>query len=316
VGDLVISINGMLGALSQAKTNLIESSRLAGITEITTSILHNVGNVLNSINVSAMAIHEEVDRSRLLKLKQVYEMLDVNKQDLNYLNTNDQGKILLPYLDALISHLQAEQGKIKNELSRLINNLNHVNNIIALQQSSVKQHAVEERIVMSQLLEDVLTMFSAKIKTSNINIERSYADIPAIKSVKAKIHQIMANLIKNAIESLSEVGHTDRLLIIKMAEVDENFIQVSISDNGIGISAENLTSIFSFGFTTKSQGHGYGLHNCALLAKELGGKLLAESKGIDLGAAFILEIPIIHPKKTVPISLTLKQPDSKAPVTP
>ena len=73
-------------------------------------------------------------------------------------------------------------------------------------------------------------------------------------------------------------------------------MKISYIDNGIGIPADNLTRIFGHGFTTRKEGHGFGLHSGALAAKELGGALTVESDGPGKGATFTLEFPIQRPK--------------------
>ena len=74
-------------------------------------------------------------------------------------------------------------------------------------------------------------------------------------------------------------------------------MQIAVIDTGIGISPENLTRIFAHGFTTRKDGHGFGLHSGALAAKELGGKLSVESAGLGQGASFVLDLPFAPPKE-------------------
>jgi len=68
-------------------------------------------------------------------------------------------------------------------------------------------------------------------------------------------------------------------------------VQIYVTDNGVGIAAENLTRVFAFGYTTKKAGHGFGLHSSALAAREMGGSLVAQSDGPGQGATFVLELP-------------------------
>lgn len=82
-------------------------------------------------------------------------------------------------------------------------------------------------------------------------------------------------------------------MTIRVSRQDET-ARITVSDNGVGIAVENLTRIFAHGFTTKKNGHGFGLHSSALAAKELGGSLRASSEGPDRGATFILELPLNH----------------------
>jgi signal transduction histidine kinase len=69
-------------------------------------------------------------------------------------------------------------------------------------------------------------------------------------------------------------------------------VHIVVSDNGVGIAPETLVRVFEHGFTTKKDGHGFGLHGAALTAQELGGTLSAASEGPGRGATFTLDLPL------------------------
>ena len=108
---------------------------------------------------------------------------------------------------------------------------------------------------------------------------------------KQKVLQILVNLVKNAADALGENSKEPRGITLLTTLEEGNRVKISVRDNGIGISQENLTRIFAHGFTTKKTGHGFGLHTGALAAKEMGGALIAQSDGHGTGATFILELP-------------------------
>jgi signal transduction histidine kinase len=108
---------------------------------------------------------------------------------------------------------------------------------------------------------------------------------------KHKALQILVNLVSNARRACSDSGRADKRLTLRLASGDGR-VRLSVADNGAGIPAENLTRIFNHGFTTRKDGHGFGLHSGALAARELGGSLLAHSDGVGLGATFTLELPL------------------------
>ena len=81
------------------------------------------------------------------------------------------------------------------------------------------------------------------------------------------------------------------LLTIDSVHGDDGSLVVTVADNGVGITAATLEKLFSYGFTTKSDGHGFGLHASALAAQEMGGSLKAYSDGENRGAAFVLSLP-------------------------
>jgi len=92
---------------------------------------------------------------------------------------------------------------------------------------------------------------------------------------------------------------TDRILTIRagLSPSDSSRFFISVCDTGVGIEQENLTRIFSHGFTTKADGHGFGLHTSALAAKAMGGSITAHSEGSGKGATFIIELPLNSAKQ-------------------
>ncbi|HXM74252.1 MAG TPA: ATP-binding protein, partial [Chthoniobacterales bacterium] len=116
--------------------------------------------------------------------------------------------------------------------------------------------------------------------------------VPLIRVDRHKVLQILINVIRNAKYALDDVERTDKKIVISISSPDEQNVQIVISDNGIGISPENLTRVFAHGFTTREGGHGFGLHSGALAARSMGGSLTAASAGIGQGATFTLELPI------------------------
>src|SRR5206468_3937091 len=125
---------------------------------------------------------------------------------------------------------------------------------------------------------------------------REFKDVPDVTVDKQKVLQILVNLIRNAKHACDETGRPDKRLTLGIANGNGR-IKISVRDNGVGIPPENLTRIFNHGFTTRKDGHGFGLHSSALAAKEMGGSLSVHSEGQGRGATFILELPVSTPAK-------------------
>jgi signal transduction histidine kinase len=106
--------------------------------------------------------------------------------------------------------------------------------------------------------------------------------------------QILVNLISNAIYAMRALPGRQHCLTLRvgLAEAMEGWMCLQVQDTGVGIKSEHLTRIFAQGFTTKKDGHGFGLHSSALAAKLLGGALRAHSPGEGQGATFTLEVPV------------------------
>jgi C4-dicarboxylate-specific signal transduction histidine kinase len=165
-----------------------------------------------------------------------------------------------------------------------------------MQQSYAKSSGVLESLQVAELVDDALRMNAGAMTRHNVKVVRDFADQPPILTEKHKVLQILVNLIRNAKYACDDSGKDDKLIRLRVRNGDGR-IKISVIDNGIGIPAENLTRIFNHGFTTRKEGHGFGLHSGAIAAKELGGTLAAFSAGIGHGATFTLELPA-KPTKT------------------
>jgi signal transduction histidine kinase len=117
-----------------------------------------------------------------------------------------------------------------------------------------------------------------------------------------KVLQILVNLISNARNAVLESGRSDAAIEIALepAGTDGEAIRFSVSDNGVGISGDDLPRLFAFGFSRRCDGHGFGLHSCANLARQMGATLTAHSDGLGQGARFCLEIPVVDKVQRVP----------------
>ena len=271
--------------------------------EVATGILHNVGNVLNSINVSYNLVRERLDRSRLKNLKKISELFRENGSDLAaFLSSEQKGRLLPGYISRLTDHLLVELSENIDEVKLLGKNVEHIKEIVAMQQSYGKISGVHEPFSVVELVEDVLQMNKFALEQHGISVVRRYEKVLPVILDKHKVLQILVNIVRNAEHSLVERNREERKLIIRIASSENGRGKVAVQDNGIGIEKGNLTRIFSHGFTTKSDGHGFGLHIGALAAKEMGGALIAQSDGLKRGATFCLELPVEESKRPLPSS--------------
>jgi signal transduction histidine kinase len=284
--------------LEQVHKQLLEVSRQAGMSEVATSVLHNVGNVLNSVNVSSSIISEKIRDSKVPNIAKAVALMRAHESDLAGFLTNDpKGKQLLDYLSNLATHLAQEQEEILLEAGSLAKKIMHIKEIVAMQQSYAKSPGIQESLSGADLMEDAIRMNIGSIERHHVKLVREYAEVPPILVEKHKVLQILVNVIRNAKYACDNSGREDKQITLRIANGD-NTVKISVADNGVGIPAENMTRIFNLGFTTKKNGHGFGLHSGALAAKELGGKLVASSEGLDRGATFTLELPVQKPTPT------------------
>jgi PAS domain S-box-containing protein len=274
---------------------LIETSRQAGMAEVATGVLHNVGNVLNSVNVSATLIGDLFNRSKTANLTKLNELLQRHRDDLGrFLADDPKGRLVPDYIASLAESVAAERAAITAEIQALHQNINHIKDTVAMQQSYAKTSGVVETLSVPDLVEDALRMNAGSLARHEVEIVRDYADRPTITVEKNKVLQILVNCIRNAKYACDESGRADKRIFVRIATEPEG-VAIAVGDNGVGIPAENLTRIFAHGFTTRKDGHGFGLHSGALSARELGGALTADSAGRGAGATFTLRLPLCPP---------------------
>jgi two-component system, LuxR family, sensor kinase FixL len=278
--------------LEQMHNQLLAVSRQAGMAEFATGVLHNVGNVLNSVNVASTCVSDSIKRSKSGRLTQVVELMCQHEADLGgYLTGNPQGKEILGYLKRLASYLVSEETSLLEELSGLQKNVEHIKNIITVQQDSTKVSHSPEMIRLADLVEDAFRMNANGLRNNGIQVVREFEEIQPIMTRKDVVLQILVNLMRNAMQACEGTSTAEKRLTIRLSQAAGR-ARIEVADNGSGILPENLPRIFAHGFTTKKDGHGFGLHNAAMAANEMGGSLTVQSDGPGRGATFTLELPI------------------------
>jgi two-component system NtrC family sensor kinase len=289
--DLEKRVEERTRELENIHKQLVDASRRGGMAEIATNVLHNVGNVLNSVNVSTGLLVENIKKSKTARLAQIAGLLQEHAPDLGeFITTDPKGKQLPGYLTLLAEHLQAEQATLVGELDSLRRNVEHIKEIVAMQQSYATFGGVKEIINVVHLVEDSLRMSGGALIRHGVEVIREFETVPPLNVEKHKILQILVNLVRNAKHACQDSDRVDKRVTVHVAN-GEGRIKISVMDNGVGIPPENLTRIFNHGFTTRKDGHGFGLHSGALAAKDMGGSLTVRSAGPGQGATFTLELP-------------------------
>lgn len=291
--------------LQELNRQLVEASRAAGMAEIASGVLHNVGNVLNSINVSATCAKDRVSNSKLPGLVKIVNLLEEYKDDLaNFISNDPKGQQLPKYLSMLAQTLDHEHEQSHEDLQRLVSHVEHANEIVGMQQAYAGSTGTIQEISPAEICDQALTMCTDSFEKYRIELVRDFRETPNIMCDKHKLLQIVVNLIRNAKDAVVEYDGTDRRIILTVKTSPKDHVQIQVRDSGTGIETENLTQIFQHGFTTKKDGHGFGLHSSANAATEIKGSLSAHSEGLGKGAWFILDIPV-NRKDTTPCLSTL-----------
>lgn len=302
--------------LQELQHQLIDTARRAGMADVATGVLHNVGNILNSVNVSAGLLQERLRFSPATSLRRSADLLST-MQNIAGPDHNHRTELLeqkadesipcevsaLSRLEKLSEYLGAVADKCENdsqemygEVDRLLSNIDHIKRIVSSQQSMSKSSGLITKVNVATLFFEAIQLHDSSLSTHGIEVDCDFIEHPTLQSDEHRILQILVNLVSNAKQAVMSSERIPRTIRLGILHTAENRLQATVTDNGIGIRPSDLDKIFSYGFTTKVDGHGFGLHASALAAYELGGSLQAKSDGVGRGAQFILDLPY-HPSK-------------------
>lgn len=274
---------------------LVLASRQAGMAEVATSVLHNVGNVLNSVNVSAGIVTERLQTSKVAALAKATALIGDNRADIGtFITADERGKVLPDYLIKLAQVLSAERDAMLDELSTLTRSVDHIKQIVASQQSFARCADECETFDLPSVFEDAVRMNELSLERHGVQVVRKFAHVGSITADRHKVLQILVNLISNAKNAVKgQNGPKSIELRTELAERRDGqlVVRLVVADNGVGIKDEDVVKIFTHGFTTRKDGHGFGLHSAAIAAQQMKGTLSVASAGVGRGASFTIELP-------------------------
>ncbi len=294
---------------------LYDVARQAGMAEVATTVLHNVGNALNSVGVTAFLFDETLRESPHGRVGKVAELLHEHQDDLASYFTTGKGALLPSYLDSLAEKLNYQHDRMSKELRDLRSSLEHANEIVRAQQSIALHIDTAELRAPAMLMDEAVRICSESLNRYHISVERDYRDSPAVSVMRHKVLQILVNLLNNAKDALLDESVSERRLTLRIdhcrfdefdpnelpiggldasgevqREGDQLLVGLHVIDTGVGIRPEDRKQLFRYGFTTKPDGHGFGLHGSALAARELGGWMTVASDGVGRGSRFSLYV--------------------------
>lgn len=279
--------------LEETHKQLIEASRQAGMAEIATNVIHNVGNVLNSINVSIAMGRDLIRNQNVVNLRKAAQLLEENVDTSGFLLNDPKGKVLPGFIKLSAETLENTQQKLLDEFDNLRKHLDHIKTVISMQQEYAGAKHILEHLNIASLVEDAIQIGEGTLQRSGVKVIKQYKQDIEADVEKHKVLQILINLIRNAKHACEDTNdRRQKEITITIDTPAEDFFTIEISDNGVGINPKHLTSIFNHGFTTKDKGKGFGLHSSANTAKEMGGSLIATSAGLGSGASFVLTLPV------------------------
>jgi signal transduction histidine kinase len=273
--------------LASLQAELVRTARAAGMSEVATDVLHNVGNVLNSINVASLTLREHLMASRAERAVLASTMLMDHQREI--LTEDPRGVQVSALLRALAQHQVDLNRELAREADTLCSFVSHVSTIIASYQSYGRVLTVLERVAVIEVVDSAAVTLGTSFEHDRTRFELSAGDNPVIISDRNKLHHIILTLLTNARDAVRDVGG-ERLVQVTVQSTARG-ARIDVRDTGVGISRDDLSRIFVHGFSTKPGGHGFSLHSSANAARALGGSLEASSEGPGLGATFVLHLP-------------------------
>ncbi len=284
--ELDIRVDERTKALADVQNRLIDQAHKAGMADVAANTLHNVGNLLNNIKTSAQLIEESVERFPIDELKSASMLMENHKDNLeNFITSDSKGKMLLEYYLRLGHELTDQRVEVLTHFMRLNEKIDAIVDVINDQYSHSDSNQILEKQDLREIVEDSLSIVSEALEELNIQIQKKYAAVPKIEINKTKLVNILINMVRNSQDALADIQRQEKVITIEIKNADNN-IFLTFRDNGKGVSDDQLDKIFAFGYTTKKDHRGYGLHGCANYMAEMGYRMWAENDAS--GTVFIL----------------------------
>ena len=275
---------------------LIQASRHAGMADVASSVLHNVGNVLNSINVSTDTLLKTLRKPMVGDVCRIASMFNEHQSNLQeFLTMDPKGKQIPGYLSLVAESLSGSHQAIQSELDSLVQKVDHIKHVILSQQDIARAGTVREVVKADDLMEQALMMVIPEPEKYRFDVIREFSQVPKFMTDRHQVLQILVNVITNAKNAMVEYPGPKHRLTLRIGSGTEGTgsVRFEIIDTGRGILAEHLPRLFTQGFTTRKEGHGLGLHSAAISAKCVGGSIKAYSEGDGRGARFTVELPLV-----------------------
>lgn len=284
IGELATAFDKMVQRLSDTQTKLTQASQAAGRSEVASTVIHNVGNVLTNVNSLIDAACDRTDRLRIAPLNKLASRLRSGEENFDMLKATPD------YLEGLAGSLQSDQQSINELLDTLSDNVRHIHDVISAQREHTDQSLEISAIRLGDLINESIACSMARLDEDSVRVTVEGQVDVEIDCDRSLLLQTMINLIGNAHHAMRQIDPNIRDLNIAV-RTNQRSVQIDFRDNGCGMTTSTLERVFDAHFTTREGGTGLGLHFCAITLKRLGGSIHADSEGLGKGSVFSIEVP-------------------------
>lgn len=285
------SLEKAAGDLQRTQAELLESAHRAGMAEVASDVLHNIGNALTSLQVSATIIETGLGNMRIDFLKNLGQLLNEQRDRLPEFFKEEKGLMTIDAITKLAIKMDESRNDLIEEMHVLNEQVFSINEIVISQRDYTFGGVFLEPVDVRAMMDDVLRFQEGSLEEFHIKVERNYESLPPIRGAKSVLLHIFNNLLKNAVEALSACDWQNRQIKITFHVINSDIVCLEVTDNGVGIAEENLTAIFSPHWISRGGYKRGNLHYCANAISGMGGALTVHSDGLGKGATFALEIP-------------------------
>ena len=292
-----------------AQKELVTAAHNAGMAEIASAVLHNVGNTINSVLISGQVISELLEAGRGLILFEKVANLLQEQEERGEEGTTGKRREVSAAINWIYRTLVSRRDRIQGENDRLLSHVQDILGVLHEQQEYTRGDLrVLERVELNELIEETLQMKVSLFEEKRVEIERHYGDLPNLQVEKPKLKRVIFYLLDNAREAIEEYRAAGEGKLVLSTSLVGSSIRVSLTDNGIGLDSSKQKLVFTQGYSTKQDYRGFGLHYCANVMKEMNGSIKIECKGEGNGAEVSVCIPCSQECK-----LQHRTPNSKRP---
>lgn len=292
IGQLSRAFDEMVGCLATSRKRVLGAAHQAGMADVTSEVLHNVGNVINSANASVEQLGEQLHNSKVSGLERAVELLRENSGRIGeFFSQDPRGPKLADYLMKISGVMRQECRANLERVARIRKSLFHIQEIISHQEQWAHRPEFAFETDLAEVFQEVLLLNQDRLDQAGIVTELQVEPKLELMLNKSKLTQVLVNLVRNAIQAMERTAGGARVLTLLARRLDDQSIEIEIQDTGCGMTDEVQASLFHHGFTTKENSQGIGLHYCANAVRTMGGAIAASSGGPGRGASIRIRLP-------------------------